>query len=310
MPKVLFLKGLPGGGKTFFANELLKKEPGKWKRVNKDELRLMVDGGHWSSMNEQFILAFQNLIIAESLANGMNVIVDNTNFEEKHFESLKEIVDLENKSLYKLKENLLSSPFTDKNEVKKILNEPVEIEVKFFDTPLETCIARDANREKPVGEKVIRGMYNKYLRVEPTPYPRNPTLPTCIIVDIDGTLAKMKGRSAYEWSRVGEDEPNKNIIDLVQKLNRDSNIVIFSGRDAVCRRETETWLAENRIKHEGLFMRPVGDTQKDSIVKQELFEQNIRGRWNVDFVLDDRDQVVKMWRSLGLTCLQVGEGNF
>ena len=28
------------------------------------------------------------------------------------------------------------------------------------------------------------------------------------------------------------------------------------------------------------------------------------------FVVEDRDQVVKMWRSLGLTCFQCAKGDF
>ena len=57
-------------------------------------------------------------------------------------------------------------------------------------------------------------------------------------------------------------------------------------------------------------MRTLGDMRKDSIVKQELYEQNILGKFNVSFILDDRQQVVDMWRSLGLTVFQVAEGDF
>jgi hypothetical protein len=57
-------------------------------------------------------------------------------------------------------------------------------------------------------------------------------------------------------------------------------------------------------------MREYGDQRKDSIVKAEIFDQEIRGRYHVVAVFDDRDQVVRMWRSLGLTVFQVAEGNF
>lgn len=57
-------------------------------------------------------------------------------------------------------------------------------------------------------------------------------------------------------------------------------------------------------------MRPEGDIRKDSIVKREIFENYIRDYYNIQFVLDDRNQVVEMWRSLGLKCLQVQEGDF
>jgi hypothetical protein len=57
-------------------------------------------------------------------------------------------------------------------------------------------------------------------------------------------------------------------------------------------------------------MREEGNNEKDSIVKRRLFEDNIRGKYYIEYVLDDRNQVVDMWRNMGLTCLQVAEGDF
>lgn len=57
-------------------------------------------------------------------------------------------------------------------------------------------------------------------------------------------------------------------------------------------------------------MRPEGNNEKDSIIKRRMFDEYIRGKYYVDFVLDDRNQVVEMWRNMGLTCLQVAEGDF
>ena len=59
-----------------------------------------------------------------------------------------------------------------------------------------------------------------------------------------------------------------------------------------------------------LFMRPTGDTRKDSILKKEIYDNHIKGKYNVKYVLDDRDSVVEMWREQGLTCLQVAPGDF
>jgi hypothetical protein len=57
-------------------------------------------------------------------------------------------------------------------------------------------------------------------------------------------------------------------------------------------------------------MRETGDRRKDSIIKKEIFDRHIRDVYNIEFVLDDRNQVVELWRSLGLTCLQVADGDF
>jgi len=57
-------------------------------------------------------------------------------------------------------------------------------------------------------------------------------------------------------------------------------------------------------------MRAAGDMRKDAIVKAEIFDREIRHRWDVTAVFDDRQQVVRMWRSLGLTVFAVAEGDF
>lgn len=133
-----------------------------------------------------------------------------------------------------------------------------------------------------------------------------------IIVDIDGTLAKMNGRSPFEWMRVGEDLPNEPICNLVRSLQRSGHtIIIFSGRDECCKELTLQWLLQNEIYYEEIYMRPEGNNEKDAIIKKRLYDQFISHRYDIEFVLDDRDQVVDMWRNqIGLTCLQVAYGNF
>lgn len=168
-----------------------------------------------------------------------------------------------------------------------------------------------AKRPNYVGEKVIRDMHDKYLAkpVEPVAY--EPNLPSCIIVDIDGTVAKMNGRGPFEWDKVGSDLPKGEVIELVQHLaNTDAEIIFVSGRDSVCRDTTMFWLRTYFPCFKDLFMRPAGDQRDDRIVKQEIYEREIKGKYNVRFVLDDRNKVVDMWRSLGLPCFQVAPGNF
>jgi hypothetical protein len=56
-------------------------------------------------------------------------------------------------------------------------------------------------------------------------------------------------------------------------------------------------------------MRKDKDYRQDYIVKQDILDKHI-DKSKVWVVLDDRDQVVQMWRRNGLTCLQVSDGNF
>lgn len=139
-----------------------------------------------------------------------------------------------------------------------------------------------------------------------------------VLCDVDGTVALMgKGeagrRRFYDWHRVGEDDPNQPIINLVNVLRAGGYPIVFvSGRDEVCRDATWTWLIRRRVAEEGelLFMRARKDNRPDNEVKLEIYRREIEPRWPVAWVLDDRDQVVQMWRSLGLTVLQVAPGGF
>lgn len=146
-----------------------------------------------------------------------------------------------------------------------------------------------------------------------TPPAWDSDLPFAIICDIDGTLAhNVSGRSPYDWHRVGEDVVDEAIWRILRELSDYTmvGIILVSGRDAICAPETTRWLEENGVHWDHLHMRPVGDNQKDSIIKERIYREHIEGKYNVLFVLDDRKQVVDMWRSLGLKCLQVQPGDF
>lgn len=131
-----------------------------------------------------------------------------------------------------------------------------------------------------------------------------------IIVDIDGTLAHMSGRSPYDYTQVHTDTVDEVIRDLIGHYHRSHSIFIVSGRKNVCRLDTEDWLRKHTVPYIELYMRADGDDREDSIVKKEIFFLQIDPFYTVDFVLDDRNRVVKMWREIGLKCLQVAEGDF
>lgn len=133
-----------------------------------------------------------------------------------------------------------------------------------------------------------------------------------ILCDIDGTLAHMKDRSPYDWDRVDEDDVDITIKDIVRTFYTTSiyDIILVSGRDEVCKHKTIRWLSDNRISYDKLFMRKHNDNRPDEVIKKEIYDEHIRNDYDVEFVLDDRNKVVKMWRELGLKCLQVAEGDF
>lgn len=131
------------------------------------------------------------------------------------------------------------------------------------------------------------------------------------IFDIDGTLADIGTRNPYDFDKVDEDTVVHNVRTiLVDLMARGNHIILFTGRNEVCKDKTIRWLMDNQIPFSKLIMRSLGDTRKDWVMKQHMFESDIAPYYNVTGVFDDRDCVVKMWREIGLTCLQPNYGAF
>ena len=294
MVEIIFTKGLPGSGKSTWSLKYCQDNHG-WVRINRDDLRLM-RGTYWIPEQEGLITAWEREMVKLALLGGFNVIVDAMNINIKYCLAWTKYI----------------------HELMRDYNLDIKVSEKVFDTPLNICIERDAQRPKDrrVGAKIIREQYYKNLaNVEPVVY--NASLPHAIIVDIDGTVAINWGRDHYDYKTVGKDLPNQKVIDIIEIYLRTYNreVVFMSGRDDICIIDTCQWIQKYipglTPQNHTLIMRKTGDRRADNIVKRELFESRVRGKYNIDFVLDDRNQVVDMWRNeLKLTCLQVAEGDF
>lgn len=287
VPTLTMCRGLPASGKSTWADaQVLAAKPGTVVRVNRDTLRDMLHAGRWAKgRTEGQTLKALDALIGLHLDQGIDVIVDDTNLREFHHARL---VDLARRH---------GAQFAIQD---------------FTDVSLATCIARDLARPRSVGEAVIRQLYDAHLKPAPATLATPPEATPAILVDLDGTLALMDGRSPFEWHRVGEDRPNLPVILTVRALAATGVAVVYlSGRDGSCRDATEAWLAAHVGVPGPLHMRASGDTRKDAIVKRELFHTHVESQHQVLFVIDDRRQVVEMWRDeLGLTCFQVAPGEF
>lgn len=284
-PKIIMMKGLPASGKTTYAKELVDTQ--KYVRVNKDDLRSMMDNGKWSKGNEKRVLRLRDQIIRDAVKSGSSVVVDDTNFEDRHRDRIAALAE----------------------------ECGADFEVLFIDTPLEECISRNEQRANKVPISVINNMYKKYiapLREKHVEY--NDKLDEAILVDVDGTLAHIDSnnpRNPYDASRAHEDILDDAVSLLTAMCYQHGyRVIILTGRHSGHLQVTKDWLAANGVDYDEIHCREEGDTRADYIVKKELFDQHVKDRYNVKFVVDDRPSVCRMWRSIGLKTLQVGDPHF
>lgn len=158
-----------------------------------------------------------------------------------------------------------------------------------------------------------------------------------IIVDIDGTLADcthrlhfIKGDGKKDWPGFFDacygDAPISTVIKMVHSLRTgtgspvmDNRLIFCSGRPERIRALTTKWLLHfsflaKEPHEEGngwpLYMRADGDFREDSIIKRELLGRIREDGYDPVLAIDDRKRVVDMWRTEGLVCAQVADGEF
>ncbi len=284
------MKGLPGSGKSTLAKKIISENPESYKRINRDDLRAMFDNGITSQSNEKFVKKVRDLLIVKCLEEGKSIVVDDTNLSETNLRRVTQLV-----REYNIK-----------------YNEKVTVEVIEVNTDVAVCIERDALREKPVGEKVIRKMHEQFFKDAPEYAIQNPELPKAIICDLDGTLALMNGRNPFDASKCDQDELNEPVANVLRNYKKlGYEILLVSGREDKYKEPTLRFLEKHTIEFDDLIMRKSNDNRKDSIVKTEIYTDFIKDKYFVEFVLDDRNQVVDTWRKdLKLPCFQVYYGDF
>jgi len=277
---IIMTRGLPASGKSTWAKEQVLAGGGFVKRVNKDELRAMVDASKHSNEREDEICGIRDMLVTRWVQQGKKVIVDDTNLHPSHEARLREIA--------------------------KELN--VEFRIQDFTmVPFGTCLERNRNRERQVPELWMFREWEKYLKPQQDAASQEYK---AIICDLDGTLADLNGRSPYNASTCENDLLNEVVRDIWDTFPHNEYMkILVSGRSSIHREQTERWLTKNWISYHALYMREAGDSRADEIVKREIYDKNIRGMWHVHAVIDDRPKVIRMWQfDLGLPVINVGYG--
>jgi predicted kinase len=310
MLRVVLCCGIPTSGKSFWSKSEVDKDPNNVVRINRDSLREMMNNSSFSVVNEKMITATTNFMLQSALKAGKSVILDETNLNNKNFNSVCKIV--------------------------KELNIDCIVMEKPFYIELDAATQRDASRvgKAVVGEDVIKKFWKKsggkqhqhykakcetFLKqsnkLSWAPLVQDKSLSKAIICDLDGTLCTIGDRSPYSAKNCDlVDRPNDFVINTVKLYSDAGYKVIFcSGRMDEDREPTERFIKKYLPELEySLFMRQTGDQRKDSIIKEEIFNRDIFGKYNVELVLDDRLQVCRQWYKMGLNLLRVGdpEANF
>lgn len=304
MQKIEILVGIPASGKSTYCKTLMKKEPGKWKRINNDDLRNSIDNNIWTPENEKIISNLRSFMIKEFLNKGFNIIIDNLNLNKRHFEDICKIAGS--------------------------LNKDIQVFEKDFYIELEEAITRDAKREGKacVGADVIKkwwkasgGKQFKFYKprvqiftaansnISMEPMLQDDTLPRAVVFDNDGTISLLNGRNPYNASTCDEDLPHEHVIECMRLyFNAGYKILFVSGREEKDRAPTEKFYQKYfpEVKYK-LFMRSTGDMRKDVIIKEEIFNNHIKNKYFVAGWFDDRLQVSKWVYESGLPLFRVND---
>jgi hypothetical protein len=159
---------------------------------------------------------------------------------------------------------------------------------------------------------------------------------TDYICDVDGTLMNVMKRAihAQRTKRVTDkrmnwdnfldpnimleyDTPNVDVCNVINALKSqicivepENRIIITSARNERHRDVTIKQLQLAGVEYDAMYLRNDGDFRPDDIVKAELLDKIKADGYNPTIAFDDRNQVVKKWRELGIKCYQVREGDF
>lgn len=139
MNKIILTQGIQGSGKTTWAKAWVAEDPEHRIRINNDDITSMWGQPFGTPGLYKRLQYFRRNMISWAMGEGLDIVVDNMNLSKNSLDEIEELIIT--------------------------LQSNYEIEYKSFkEVPLEVCIERDSKRPNPIGEKIIRETYNKYIK--------------------------------------------------------------------------------------------------------------------------------------------------
>ena len=145
------------------------------------------------------------------------------------------------------------------------------------------------------------------------------------IFDLDGTISDPSQRAHLypraetdsdegdeaTWEEygmaAGGDDLIKPVAMLMNTLHYayDTQVWIVSGRTSLAHQVTVDWLARNDVKHDGLFLRPIGDHRPNVPYKLAFLDSIVEGNEGHEVVLwvDDYPAVIEAMTARGIPTL-------
>lgn len=315
--EIEILIGVSGSGKSTYSINRIKHNV-KWVRVNRDDIRRQLIGEltqdyykrkDLSSLEKQvtFILFSQ---MRHLLSQGFNIIVDNTNLKISVIgEFLQEFNHLVDIRLTYFGKDLTLKEI--KERVKKR-----EDKRSWWDKFLDFDVFSTSYIDKQWDD------FKKLVALKtPDLYPKKDnkaivdiTLPKTIICDLDGTLSLFERGKKSPYDRDFENDTMSQPVLFVLKSwlkeNPGGKITFFSGRDFKFLKQTREFLQkELEFRTYTLHMRDSKDSRNDASIKEDMYNKHIKGKYNVEFVLDDRLRVCRLWNKLGFFIFNVNQEN-
>lgn len=312
--KMLVLKGLPASGKSTEAKRLV--DSGQYVRVNRDTIREMFlcprDDGQkaFDPKIEKLVTIVANESAKAVMRSGKkHIVLDECNLNPKYLKAWETLAK----------------------------SYAYSFEVRGMGVDIDECIRRDGGRSPNVGKRVIlnmairNGMLPDY-EVLPKTVIRPPEGKKIIICDVDGTISdpshrlhwvredektdrcengkRGSGKARKNWKQFFEDMCDDDLrlttLSILNKYALEGHLIVMvTARPQEYLPDTVEWLNKHNVPYDFMIMRKDGDYRRDDIIKQEILDKWFN-KDDIEVVIDDRPQVLRMWKKNGLNVIDVG----